>query len=183
MKFDKYFVNGFDNFLITTFLVVIVYIIIYLSINKKIEAFNKTRPNHAVSIPFVSSAVRVAYFLLSFVIIAYQILPFRPVLDLMMDASGILAICVTFAARESFSNYIAGFLLTIHKPFIIGDKISIQDPKIKGIVKDITFRHTTIESENGNIVTVPNSIMNTVAVEDISKEKKTTRKKKDSVTR
>ena len=135
MKFDKYFVNGFDNFLITTFLIVIVYIIIYLSINKKIEAFNKTRPNHAVSIPFVSSAVRVAYFLLSFVIIAYQILPFRPVLDLMMDASGILAICVTFAARESFSNYIAGFLLTIHKPFIIGDKISIQDPKIKGIVK------------------------------------------------
>ena len=178
MKLDDYFANGFRNFLILVVLIIIIYFIIFLSIERKIKEFNRRFPDRAVSVPFVSAAVRVAYFLIGFVIIGFQVLPLRPAMEVMLDASGVLAICITFAARESFSNYIAGFLLTIHKPFLIGDRISIQDPHISGTVKDITFRHTMIETENGGIVTVPNAIMNAVAIEDQSKIKKTRQKKK-----
>lgn len=178
MKLDDYFAHGFESFLILSVLIIVIYFIIFLSIEKKIKTFNARYPDRAVSVPFVSAAVRVAYFLIGFVIVGYQILPFRPAMEIILDASGVLAICITFAARESFSNYIAGFLLTIHKPFLIGDKISMQAPDIAGIVKDITFRHTIIETESGSIVTIPNSIMNSVAIEDLSKVKKTKQKKK-----
>ena len=179
MKYDEYFAHGLKNFVILSVLIIVIYFIIFLSIERKINEFNKRFPERAVSVPFVSAAVRVAYFLIGFVIIGYQILPFRPAMEIILDASGVLAICITFAARESFSNYIAGFLLTIHKPFLIGDKIAIQSPKITGTVKDITFRHTTIETESGSIVTVPNAIMNSVAIEDLSKVKKSKKKKAD----
>ena len=180
MNLDKYFVNGLGSFLILTLAVVVIYLIIWYSVEKKIERFNKIYPERAVSIPFVASAVRFAYFIIGLIIIVNQVIPFKPALELLLDAGGILAICATFAARESIGNYIAGFLLTVHKPFRIGDRIAIEHPDISGIVKDITFRHTVIETESGSIVTVPNAIMNTVAIEDLSHKKKTVRKKKTS---
>ena len=139
MKLDDYFAHGFESFLILSVLIIVIYFIIFLSIEKKIKTFNARYPDRAVSVPFVSAAVRVAYFLIGFVIVGYQILPFRPAMEIILDASGVLAICITFAARESFSNYIAGFLLTIHKPFLIGDKISMQAPMRKAQPGFVSF--------------------------------------------
>ncbi len=178
MQLDDYFVNGFENFLITSVLIIIVYFIIWYSIEKKIAEFNRHYPERSVSIPFVSSAVRFAFFLIGFIIIMNQIIPLKPALELLLDAGGILAICVTFAARESFSNYIAGFLITIHKPFKIGDKVCLQSLEITGTVKDISFRHTTLETESGSIITVPNAIMNSIAIEDLDSVREVKRKKK-----
>ena len=168
MELDQYFAYGFRNFLILTIVIVIVYLIIFFSIKKKIETFNERYPARAVSVPFVSSAVRFAYFLIAFFIIGSQIPAFRPTLDVILDAGGIIALGTAFAARESLSNYVAGFLLAIHKPFNIGDKINIDQLNITGTVRNITFRHTEIVTESGSVVTVPNSLMNTMAIEDLS---------------
>ena len=144
------------------------------------ENTNRRFPEKEVSVLFVSSAVRAAFFIIGLLIIMYQIIPLRPAIEIILDASGILALCAAFAARESFGNYIAGFLLTVHKPFKIGDRISLQQIDITGTVKDISFRHTVIESDSGSIITVPNSIMNTVAIEDLPeiKPKRQNKKKK-----
>lgn len=170
MNLDSYFAGGFRNFLIVAAITAVIYFIIWFSIEKKIDTFNKRYPDRAVSLPFVSSAVRVAYFAIAFLVIAYQVLAFRPVISVILDAGGIFALCVAIAARESFNNYIAGFLLTVHKPFNIGDKINIEQLNITGIVKNVTFRHTAIKTVSGSIVTIPNSIMNTVAIEDLDVE-------------
>ncbi|MBP5280862.1 MAG: mechanosensitive ion channel [Erysipelotrichaceae bacterium] len=180
MNLDQYFTNGFENFLILTVFVMVIYTIIWTSVEKKIREYNRRFPEKEVSVLFVSSAVRAAFFIISLLIIMYQIIPLRPAIEIILDASGILALCAAFAARESFGNYIAGFLLTVHKPFKIGDRISLQQIDITGTVKDISFRHTVIESDSGSIITVPNSIMNTVAIEDLPeiKPKRQNKKKK-----
>ena len=180
MNLDQYFTNGFENFLILTVFVMVIYTIIWTSVEKKIREYNRRFPEKEVSVLFVSSAVRAAFFIIGLLIIMYQIIPLRPAIEIILDASGILALCAAFAARESFGNYIAGFLLTVHKPFKIGDRISLQQIDITGTVKDISFRHTVIESDSGSIITVPNSIMNTVAIEDLPeiKPKRQNKKKK-----
>lgn len=180
MNLDQYFTNGFENFLILTVFVMVIYTIIWTSVEKKIREYNRRFPEKEVSVLFVSSAVRAAFFIIGLLIIMYQIIPLRPAIEIILDASGILALCAAFAARESFGNYIAGFLLTVHKPFKIGDRISLQQMDITGTVKDISFRHTVIESDSGSIITVPNSIMNTVAIEDLPeiKPKRQNKKKK-----
>ncbi|MBO7676642.1 MAG: mechanosensitive ion channel [Erysipelotrichaceae bacterium] len=180
MNLDQYFTNGFENFLILTVFVMVIYTIIWTSVEKKIREYNRRFPEKEVSVLFVSSAVRAAFFIIGLLIIMYQIIPLRPAIEIILDASGILALCAAFAARESFGNYIAGFLLTVHKPFKIGDRISLQQMDITGTVKDISFRHTVIESDSGSIITVPNSIMNTVAIEDLPeiKPKRQSKKKK-----
>ena len=97
-----------------------------------------------------------------------QVKPLAPVMDMMLSAGSVLAICSTFAAKKSFSNYISGFLLSVHKPYIVGDRISIRDESVTGTVKEITFRHTTIKTDQGTIVTIPNAIMNSTAIENLT---------------
>ena len=177
MKLDDIFKNGFENFLILVVSVSAVCVIIWLSIEKKIDRFNMTYPDRAVSKVFVSSAVRFAYTLIGFLIVFSQIKAFDPVMDVLFSTGGVLAICVTFAARESLANYIAGFLLAIHKPFRIGEKINLKSIKVAGVVEDITFRHTIIRTENGSVVTVPNAIMNSISIEDLTEVKKPKQKK------
>lgn len=164
---DKLFVNGYASFISLTIFTLAIGLIVWFSIKLKIKKYNETHPEHEVSGRFVSSAVRFADLTIVTLTIAGQVIPLRPAVEMMCSASSVLAICSTFAAKESLSNYIAGFLLSIHRPFKVGDIVvlNMDYMQIKGIIEDITLRHTVVKEENGSTVTIPNSRMNNVAVE------------------
>ncbi|MBR5340298.1 MAG: mechanosensitive ion channel family protein [Erysipelotrichaceae bacterium] len=44
----------------------------------------------------------------------------------------------------------------------------LTEKGINGTVKEITFRHTCIETRTGTLITVPNTVMNDVVIEDLS---------------
>ena len=181
MNLDDIFKNGFKNFLLLAAAVSVICTIIWLSIDKKIDKFNKTYPERAVSKTFVSAAVRFAYTFFGLLIVLSQIKPLEPVMETLLSAGGVMAICVTFAAQESFGNYIAGFLMAMNKSFRIGEEVNLKSLDVSGTVKEITFRHTVIETESGSIVTIPNAIMNSIVIEDVTNVKKSkARKKKTS---
>lgn len=69
----------------------------------------------------------------------------------------------------------------MHKPFKVGKVINLEALNVKGVVKEITFRHTIIETESKSIVTIPNAIMNSIAIEDLTYAKEKVTKKKRSV--
>ena len=164
---DSIFVSGFESFVASTTFILIVGLIIWFSVGKKVDRYNETHPEHAVSGQFITAAVRFADFIFMVLVVAQQVIPLRPAVDMLLSAGGVLAICSTFAARESLGNYIAGFLLSIHKPFKIGDAVALHMHYMitAGTVMDMTFRHTVIETDEGNIMTVPNSVMNSIAIE------------------
>ncbi|MCR4706483.1 MAG: mechanosensitive ion channel family protein [Clostridiales bacterium] len=174
MSLDSYFVHGFRYFLILAVVSTAVGWIIWLSVEKKIERYNQNHPEHAVSIHFVAAAVRFADFLFWFLTVARQVNPLKPAVDMILSAGGVLALCSTLAAKDSLNNYISGFLLSIHKPFLIGDRIMISmiGQRIIGTVEDITFRHTVIRTKNGSTVTVPNSVMNSTSIENLQDAEK-----------
>ncbi len=168
MNLDQYFTYGFNIFLIVLLVVTILCTIIWKSIDNKLRKYNEANPSHAVSVQFVSAAVRAADFLIGLLIVLHHIIPLQSMVDTILGASGVLALCSTVAARESIGNYISGFLLTVHKPFQSGDYVILKKLDVEGTVKEITFRHTIIETKEGNLVTVPNSNMNTAVVEIIA---------------
>ena len=178
MNLDDIFKNGFKSFLILTVTVSAICIIVWLSIDKKIEKYNKEHPDRTVSKTFISSAIRVVYSVMGFLLVISQIKPLDPFMNTLFSAGGVLAVCFTFASRESLSNYISGLLLAIHQPFKIGEEINLEALKVKGIVKDITFRHTIVETESGSVVTIPNALMGSIAVEDLTNVKKPEPRKK-----
>lgn len=67
---------------------------------------------------------------------------------------GVIGIAVGFAAQDSLSNIIAGFLIFWDKPFRIKDWITVSDQY--GQVTDITMRSTRIRTRSNTYVIIPN---------------------------
>lgn len=70
--------------------------------------------------------------------------------------AGILAAIVGFASQKAFANIISGIFILIFKPFRVGDIIEMSNA-MKGVVEEITLRHTIIKDYENRRVIVPNS--------------------------
>lgn len=70
--------------------------------------------------------------------------------------AGIVAVAVGFASQKAFSNIISGIFILIFKPFKISDIIEFKDGQ-KGVVEEITLRHTIIKDYENRRIIIPNS--------------------------
>lgn len=67
---------------------------------------------------------------------------------------GVVGIAVGFAAQDTLSNIIAGFLVFIDKPFVTGDWVEVAD--MRGEVVEITMRTTRLRTRRNTYVVLPN---------------------------
>ena len=74
----------------------------------------------------------------------------------MVAGLGLTGFAISFALKDTLSNFISGVLVLIYKPFNINDSIEID--KYKGVVIDVNLRYTVINQE-GDEVLVPNSFI------------------------
>lgn len=70
---------------------------------------------------------------------------------------GFISVAIAFSLRDTFSNIFSGIVIILEKSFKIGDYI--ESEKIEGTVQDISFRSTKIITINKEEITVPNSMM------------------------
>jgi small conductance mechanosensitive channel len=69
-------------------------------------------------------------------------------------AIGALVFGATYAIQGPLSNYGAGLVIILGRPFIVGDTVSIRE--VNGVVDDIKLANTTLVTEDGVRVTIPN---------------------------
>ena len=72
--------------------------------------------------------------------------------------AGVFAAIIGLASQQAFSNIINGVFILIFRPFRVGDVIETSD-KQKGVVEEITLRHTIIRDYDNRRLIVPNSII------------------------
>lgn len=82
----------------------------------------------------------------------------KPLAQSIVAGAGILAIAVGFAAQQALGNIISGIFIVISKPYQIKDRISMQDG-LRGVVEDISLRHTVIRNFENQRIIIPNSVM------------------------
>ena len=78
----------------------------------------------------------------------------------LFKGTGLAVAVIGFAAQEVLKDILAGFVISIAKPYNIGDRISIVSLSLTGLVEDITLRHTVIKCFDNSRVIVPNSVIN-----------------------
>ena len=67
---------------------------------------------------------------------------------------GLTGFALGFALKDTISNLLSGVLILLHKPFVIGDTITIAG--FSGRVMQIDLRYTQLESE-GKRIYIPNA--------------------------
>lgn len=79
-----------------------------------------------------------------------------------ITALGIGGIAISLGFQDTISNLIGGLQVTLMRIVKPGDNIEVGSSS--GVVKDITWRHTTIRNSAGEEVIIPNSIINKTAL-------------------
>lgn len=67
---------------------------------------------------------------------------------------GVAGVAIGFALQETASNFIAGLIMAVRRPFAIGDAIRITG--FEGVVQEIQLRYTNMRTYDGLIVSIPN---------------------------
>jgi len=96
-----------------------------------------------------------------------------------MIAAGIIILIIlsTFLGIKDFiPNAMAGFFIQRKKEFRIGQRIRVKG--MQGTIIEITLLETKIETKNGDIIFIPNSVLSRTEVTYIQSGKKKRKTKK-----
>lgn len=74
-----------------------------------------------------------------------------------LTLGALLALVVSFAAQNLVKDLVNGFLILLEDQFRIGDNIKVGDAS--GMVESLNLRVTQIRSDDGNLITLPNSLI------------------------
>ena len=106
----------------------------------------------------------------------YIIAGFLVITELGFNLSGLVAglgisgVIVTLAAQDTAKNLFGGLMIFLDKPFVVGDWIQVDT--FEGTVEDITFRSTRVRMRDNSLAQVPNSVISSTTVVNISRIKK-----------
>ena len=81
---------------------------------------------------------------------------------LVFGGFGLFALAFSLAFQDILKNFIAGVFLLLERPFRIGDEITADDHT--GVVENVEMRTTTLRTEDGQEVLIPNSLVYTSTI-------------------
>lgn len=119
-----------------------------------------------INASFVAEVSMVLFWFVGAFIICRSIPSLDSITQTIAASSGVAAIVIGLAAQESFSNILAGFMISAFKPFEIGDRISISGEDINGFVESINLRHTIIRTYTNISIVIPNSVIGSAKIEN-----------------
>lgn len=139
--------------------------IVLASVVKKVfkKVIAKSAENadtNLTTLKFIDHSISIIILVIGFGIAISMIEFLKPLAASILAGAGILAIAVGFAAQQTLGNIISGLFIVISKPFQINDRISMTEGlDLRGIVEDITLRHTVIRNFENQRIIIPNSII------------------------
>ena len=84
-----------------------------------------------------------------------------------LGGTAITTAVLTFAAQDTIKDVLGGLMISLNKPFEVGNRIELEDGTV-GIVEDMTARHVVLKGIDTLRYVVPNSRMNTMRVVNYS---------------
>lgn len=109
-------------------------------------------------------------------VIIYIIAVFIIFAEIGYDLSGLVtglglgSVVLTLAVQDTIKNLLGGIIIFMDKPFSVGEYIKFNN--YQGTVEDMTLRSTRIRTLDDALVQIPNSLIVSSAVEDLSKIKR-----------
>lgn len=113
-------------------------------------------------VPMVSKFAKFMIYAFGIVLVAHA---------LTFDVRGLLAglglggIAVALAAKDTIANLFGSVTVILDRPFQIGDYVYL-DKSIEGTVEDLGFRSTRIRTPENSLLSIPNSVMANMAIDN-----------------
>ena len=150
--------------LIPNILIAIVVFIIFWFIAKFSRRLikNITRKKQSRNLGLVLARLSQGLIILlgAFLALAIVVPSFKP--GDLLQLLGVSGVAIGFAFKDILQNFLAGILILITEPFVMGDQIVFGD--FEGTVENIQTRATTIRTYDGTKIVIPNGELYTNSV-------------------
>ena len=114
-------------------------------------------------VPFVRKTLRIFIVFLA-VLFLVQNLGYS--VSALLASLGLGGLAVALAAKDSLSNIFGSLMILLDRPFTIGDWVKAGD--MEGVVEEIGFRSTRIRTFSKTLITVPNSVLMNLSIDNFS---------------
>lgn len=84
---------------------------------------------------------------------------FEAIWQTLLGGTAIISAVLAFAAQDVIKDILAGLMISIHKPFEIGDRIVLDDGT-SGTVEGMNVRHVVLIGVDTQRIVIPNSVLN-----------------------
>ena len=146
----------FGALILGTLLVAIVLSIVFNRLMKLfIIKYSERLKVNPTNFSFLKNSVSFIIFSTALIFIFLKIPYLKSLGAALFAGAGIITVIIGFASQKAFSNVISGIFILIFKPFRVNDVIEFLD-STKGIVEEITLRHTIIRNFENRRVIIPN---------------------------
>jgi small-conductance mechanosensitive channel len=119
---------------------------------------------------FIKAFVQFALTVVMIVVVFLQFTSTKELTSVVMAWSGLLVAIAGFAAQQTLSDVIAGFMLSWSRPYNLNERVTLVNSNITGIVEGITMRHTIIRLFDNNRLIIPNSVINREVIKNSNYE-------------
>lgn len=139
------------------------------SITKKSKVINKVKLYSEKELDD-SSVKLIIRFIRAFIYIIAVFIIFAEIgydLSGLITGLGLGSVVLTLAAQDTLKNLFGGIIIFMDKPFKHGDHVKIN--KYEGVIEDITFRSTRLRTLDNSVVQIPNSLVASESIENITK--------------
>jgi len=116
-------------------------------------------------VPVIRKSLRVTIAIIAALWIADGILDAE--IRTILVSAGVGGIAIALAAKDTIANFFGSVTIFADRPFQIDELVKIGEHV--GPVEEVGFRSTKIRTLQGNLVTVPNSVIVNSAVENIGR--------------
>ena len=160
-ELNLFFNHHWGKFVFAGIVVVLAYLLTRLSrflINRYIARQSNELGSDPTRFKFIRNSAGVFIFGLALMIILYSFPEGRTLAVSLFAGAGVFAAIIGFASQAAFSNIISGIFIVMFKPFRVNDWITVGE-KERGIVEDITLRHTVIRDFQNQRIIIPNTVI------------------------
>jgi small conductance mechanosensitive channel len=128
-------------------------------ITKKVAALQVSKLPSGIRAQQIRTLASVITSIGVFLIVFVAALEILPLLGLnlgpLLASAGVAGLAIGFGAQTLVHDFINGFFILFEDQYDIGDAVRIAG--VKGIVEEMTLRHTSLRDDDGTVHIVPNS--------------------------
>ena len=117
------------------------------------DALYRRIPRRRILISQIATTLNFSIYIFGGPYIFYAIL--QPPREVMLAATGSIAVALGLSMKDLVASVIAGFILLFDRPFQVGDRVSFGD--VYGEIESIGLRSVRLVTLDDNLVTIPNN--------------------------
>lgn len=159
-------IHSHDDFLIKAIVVAAVAAVIFVL--NEILLRNYLKKNRRPHFVFLQRFVRFATIVILAMVLIAEYWGLTRLVNLLVGSIAIISGVVAFACQSIFRDFFEGLVISVSRPFDIGDRLLLESVDRPCVVEEITVHHVVLKTMDGIRYIVPNSKISSMVIANTS---------------